>query len=208
MINVKLYKNTLIISIIVFCVCIALSIVFEFTCISKFQVVSFLSDYMIGIACSIIVVIITTFLQFKYEQRKLLNSILSDVQFFFFDYLLIVISLDPSEETPDKLWEYYYDKIYNGIRNISSQLLNIEWLTKKKTITAGNLEKAVLHVMMDIAKCSGKTKKDGLISVLDQTWLNEIKDNSLALAESNQYAVKQITNNYDRLHEKLKELKH
>lgn len=204
----KLYKNTLIISIIVFCVCIALSIVFEFTCISKFQVVSFLSDYMIGIACSIIVVIITTFLQFKYEQRKLLNSILSDVQFFFFDYLLIVISLDPSEETPDKLWEYYYDKIYNGIRNISSQLLNIEWLTKKKTITAGNLEKAVLHVMMDIAKCSGKTKKDGLISVLDQTWLNEIKDNSLALAESNQYAVKQITNNYDRLHEKLKELKH
>lgn len=204
----KLYKNTLIISIIVFCVCIALSIVFEFTCISKFQVVSFLSDYMIGIACSIIVVIITTFLQFKYEQRKLLNSILSDVQFFFFDYLLIVISLDPSEETPDKLWEYYYDKIYNGIRNISSQLLNIEWLTKKKTITAGNLEKAVLHVMMDIAKCSGKTKKDSLISVLDQTWLNEIKDNSLALAESNQYAVKQITNNYDRLHEKLKELKH
>lgn len=208
MINVKLYKNTLIISIIVFCVCIALSIVFEFTCISKFQVVSLLSDYMIGIACSIIVVIITTFLQFKYEQRKLLNSILSDVQFFFFDYLLIVISLDPSEETPDKLWEYYYDKIYNGIRNISSQLLNIEWLTKKKTITAGNLEKAVLHVMMDIAKCSGKTKKDSLISVLDQTWLNEIKDNSLALAESNQYAVKQITNNYDRLHKKLKELKH
>lgn len=204
----KLYKNTLIISIIVFCVCIALSIVFEFTCISKFQVVSLLSDYMIGIACSIIVVIITTFLQFKYEQRKLLNSILSDVQFFFFDYLLIVISLDPSEETPDKLWEYYYDKIYNGIRNISSQLLNIEWLTKKKTITAGNLEKAVLHVMMDIAKCSGKTKKDSLISVLDQTWLNEIKDNSLALAESNQYAVKQITNNYDRLHKKLKELKH
>lgn len=194
------------ISIIVFCVCILLSIIFEFTSIWRFQVVSFLSDYMIGIACSIIVVIITTFLQFKYEQRKLLNSILSDVQFLFFDYLLIVVSLDPSEKTTEKLWEYYYDKIYNGTKNISSQLLNIEWLTKKKVKIAENLEKAILHIIMDIAPCSGKTKKENLVSVLDKTWLNEIKDNALSLAESNKYFGKQIANNYERVQFELKNL--
>lgn len=94
----KLYKNTLIISIVVFVVCVLLSLVFEFTCLSKFNIISFLSDYIIGIACSIVVVIITTFLQFEYEQRKILHSILSDVQFLFFDYLLIVLSLDPAEK--------------------------------------------------------------------------------------------------------------
>ena len=204
----KLYKNTLIISIIVFLVCIALSVAFEFTCISKFQPVSFLSDYMIGIVCSIIVVIITTFIQFKYEQKKLLNSVLSDVQFFFFHYLLIVMSLYPNEETSDKLWEYYYDETYGEIRKISSQLLNIEWFSKKKTKIAGNLQKAALHIMMEIAKCSGKTKKDSLLCVLDTSWLNEIKDNALLLAESNEHLVNEITNNYERVQLELKNLKY
>lgn len=91
----KLYKNTLIISIVILVICVLLSVVFNFTCLSEIGFISFISDYMIGTACSIIVVIVTTFLQFKYEQRKTLNSILSDIQFFFFHYLLVVMSLDP-----------------------------------------------------------------------------------------------------------------
>ena len=127
----KLYKNTLIISAIVFVFLIFLSCIFEFTCISDLKVISFLNNYFIGAACSIVVVIITTFIQFKYEQRKALKSVLSDVQFFFFHYLLVIMALDPNEKTTDKQWEYYYGEVYNSVRKISSELSNIEWFSKK-----------------------------------------------------------------------------
>ena len=118
----KLYKNTIIISIIVFFVCVFLSVIFAFTCISEFQIIKFINDYMIGIACSIIVVIITTFLQFKYEQRKALQTTLSDIRFLLFQFLLVTLSLDSEDDAPDDLWEHHYDEIYNGIRKISSEL--------------------------------------------------------------------------------------
>lgn len=203
----KLYKNTLIISIVVFAVCVLLSLVFEFTCLSKFNIISFLSDYIIGIACSIVVVIITTFLQLKYEQRKILHSILSDVQFLFFDYLLIVLSLDPAEKTPDKIWQHYYDKVYNGTRKISSQLSDIEWFSKKKTKTVNNLQKAILQIMINLSKRSDK-KEYGLLYIDDISSLNEIKDNALELAKSSEYLTKEITHNYEELQLELEELKH
>ena len=114
----KLYKNTLITSIIVFFICVILSFIFGLTCVAELKIVQIITDYLIGIACSVVVVIITTFLQFKYEQKKLLNSVLSDIQFLLFYYLLVVYSLSPDEETPVKLWEHYYDEIYNGVRKI------------------------------------------------------------------------------------------
>lgn len=193
----KLYRNTLIISIIVFCVCIALSIVFEFTCISKFQVVSFLSDYMIGIACSIIVVIITTFLQFKYEQRKLLNSILSDVHFFFFHYWLIAVSIDPNEKTPDKLWEHYYDEVCDDLKKISSQLSTIQWFSKSKSKIADNLQKAVLHIRIRISEHANK--KETLIRILHEPSFKEVKDNAMLLTNAEEYTAKEIVKNYEEI---------
>lgn len=203
----KLYKNTLIISVVVFVACFLLSLVFEFTCLSELNIVSFLSDYIIGIACSIVVVIITTFLQFKYEQRKILYSILSDVQFLFFDYLLIVLSLDPDEKTPEKLWQYYYDKVYDGVKRISSQLSDIEWFSKKKTKTAGNLQKAVLQVRINLSKRSNQ-KEYGLLYIDDISSLDVIKDSALELAKSNEYFTREIMDNYKKLQLELNKLKH
>ena len=168
----KLYKNTLIISIVILVICVLLSVVFNFTCLSEIVFISFISDYMIGTACSIIVVIVTTFLQFKYEQRKTLNSILSDIQFFFFHYLLVVMSHDPREKTSDKLWEYYYDETYKGIRKISTDLSSIEWFSKKKIKTTANLHQAVLQMMYDIVKFTDRKNKKSIKlkdTILDQT---------------------------------------
>lgn len=199
----KLYKNTLIISTMFFGVCVLLSIIFEFTCISRYQIVSVLSDYMIGVACSIIVVIITTFVQFKYEQKKLLNSILQDVQFFLFRYVLIAISLDPSEEVSLNMWEYYYDEVYNETKNISLQLSNIEWFSKKNSRIAFNLRKAILNIMADLVKNSGKNKKEGLIETVQSSWIKEIKDNALLLTTSNDRISKEIIENYDKIEDEL-----
>ena len=206
--NLKLYKNTLKISVIVFCACVLLSIVFQFTFSSQLKIVPFLSDYAVGIACSIIVVIVTTLLQFKYEQKKLLNSILSDIHFFLLDYLLIVMSLDPSEETPNKLWEYYYDRVCEEMKSVSPKLSDIEWLRRNKTKIVENLQKSILCVRVEFAKSLDNTKKDNLLYVLDTTLLKEIKDNALLLAEFNEYYAKEITKNYEKIQEELNKLKY
>ena len=197
----KLYKNTLIISAIAFVVLIILSCILEFTCISNLEATSFLNNYFIGTACSIVVVIITTFIQFKYEQRKALKSVLSDVQFFFFHYLLVIMALDPNEKTSDKQWEYYYSEVYNGVRKISSELLSIEWFSKKARKTTGNLQEAVLNVMINIAK--NPDKGSGILRTVNEPWLEKIKDNAILLAKGEDYYAKRIAENYEKIQHEL-----
>lgn len=201
----KLYKNTLIISTIVFVILIILSCIFEFSCISDFKVILFLNTYFIGAACSIVVVIITTFIQFKYEQRKALKSVLSDVQFFFFHYLLLIMALDPNEKTSDKQWEYYYSEAYNGVRKISSELLNIEWFSKKARKITGNLEEAVLNVMINIAK--NPDKWSDILCTVNEPWLVKIKDNAILLANGEDYYAKKIAENYEKIQLELETAK-
>lgn len=203
----KLYKNTLKISVVVFVLCVLLSIIFEFTCIANIQLIQFVNDYLIGIACSIIVVIITTFLQFKYEQKKALKSLLSEIQFFFFHIHLVELSLYPEEETPNKLWEYYYDKIYDSAKKISKDVSSIEWFSKKKIKVMDDLQQSVLEAMIDIVKFTDKKNKSSILCILDKLWLKKIKDNAILLTDSDEYVAKEITKNYDKVQCELKNLK-
>ena len=201
----KLYKNTLITSIIVFFICVILSFIFGLTCVAELKIVQIITDYLIGIACSVVVVIITTFLQFKYEQKKLLNSVLSDIQFLLFYYLLVVYSLSPDEETPAKMWEHYYDEIYNGVRKISLDILNIEWFSCKKSKTTKKVNKAILQLMISLVKCTN-TEKDKLISSIDIDCFKIIKDNVLLIANADEYAVQEIVRNYEEIQKELKRI--
>ena len=128
-------------------------------------------------------------------------------QFFFFHYLLVVMSLDPREKTSDKLWEYYYDETYKGIRKISTDLSSIEWFSKKKIKTTANLHQAVLQMMYDIVKFTDRKNKKSMLSVIDTPHLKEIKDNAILLASANEYAAKEIVRNFERVQDELKELK-
>lgn len=201
----KLYKTTLIWSIVVLCVFVILSFVFEFTFLSKINIISFLSDYMIGVACSIVVVIITTFLQFKYEQRNLLNSILSDVRFFLFHFLLAAMSFDPKEEAPEALHNYHFDELYNGIKKISAQLSNIQWFSKKKGKIAVDLQKSAMLIMIDMTK--HPNRQYNLRCILDTPLLKELKENALLLDPSNEHVINEIVENYDDIQAQLKNLK-
>lgn len=202
----KLYKNTLITSIIVFFICVILSFIFGLTCVAEFKIVQIITDYLIGIACSVVVVIITTFLQFKYEQKKLVNSVLSETQFLLFYYLLVVCSLYPDEETPKKTWEHYYDEIYDAVKKISLEISNIEWFSCKKSKAINKIQQSVLQLMIDIAKSSANDKKDGLVNSIDIDCFKNIKDNVLLVANEDEYMVKEIIRNYDRIQEELKAL--
>ena len=201
----KLYKNTLIISSIVFGVCVLLSIIFNFACISDQKIIMFFSDYIIGIACSIIVVIITTFLQFKYEQKKVLDSILSDVRIFLLHCHLAAISLDPKEETSEGLWDYQYEKLEDEIRKISFQLSEIEWFSKKNAQTAFKLQKAAILIRIEMAKESHP--KRSIEYILRTPSIKDLKENAVALASPNSHDAQEIYSNYEKMLSELESLK-
>ena len=201
----KLYKNTLIISIIVFLFCVLLSFAFGLTYIAQYKITQIITDYLIGIACSVIVVIITTFLQFKYEQKRTLIHILSDMHLFFWGFLLVAYSLDPDEETPSKVWDYNYDKIYEVANKIISDLSNIEWFSKRKTKLAMKLQVSIMQVVLDITKFDSD-KKDRLVNVFDTSSLEEIKDYTIQLIEDDKKEIERFNKDYQKIQDTLKEL--
>ena len=69
----KVYKITLYVSLIVFAILTVLSVVLNFW--NDNEWIAFVVNWCVGIACSIVVVIITTLIQFKVEQKKAINKL-------------------------------------------------------------------------------------------------------------------------------------
>lgn len=200
----KLYKNTLVVSIILFVFLVALSVIFELTYISESKIASFLEDYLIGIACSIIVVVITTLLQFKYEQKKALNSLISEIQLFFFHCWVAAMASTSPEEVPGTLWKHHCDDIYDGLRKISLGISGIEWFTKSKKKKTVALQRAVLGLRMETIEFSND--QDMVLNAINNTLLDEIKENVIFLAGSDDYRIKEITHNYEKIKQELENL--
>lgn len=142
---------------------------------------------MVGIACSIIVVLVTTYMQFRFEQNKILASVLSSLRFFFFDYLCIAMALDPNEQVPKRFWEYDYDKVEKHIREITSELLSIEWFSKKKNNLVIEIQRQFLILRVELSKTEGKDKETLVKGVIGLPAIKEIKDGALQLAEGDGY---------------------
>ena len=69
----KVYKITLYVSLIVFAILTVFSVVLNFW--NDNEWIAFVVNWCVGIACSIVVVIITTLIQFKVEQKKAINKL-------------------------------------------------------------------------------------------------------------------------------------
>ena len=69
----KVYKITLYVSLIVFSILTVLSVALNFW--NENEWIAFVVNWCVGIACSIVVVIITTLIQFKVEQKKAINKL-------------------------------------------------------------------------------------------------------------------------------------
>ena len=186
--------------------CVLLSVYFEFYT-EQTEVISFSTDYLVGIACSIVVVIITTYLQFKYEQRRISSSILSDIQFFFFDFLLVVMSFYPDEDESEEVWKYHYEKIYKDTKEISAKLSSIEWFSPIKTKNTNDLQKAIIKIMIYIAKTSNKKEFESINHIVNNNWLSKIKENALLLTNVNEYTAQQIKYDYDEVFKHLENLR-
>ncbi len=77
----KLDKITLIVSSIVFSVLTILSVIFNFVNDTIWG--DFVLNWCVGISCSIFVVITTTLIQFKLEQKKIIEQMASKLRLLF-----------------------------------------------------------------------------------------------------------------------------
>ncbi len=202
----KLYKSTLIISIFVLIICVLLSFYFEF-CTKRTQLISFSINYLVGIACSIVVVIITTYLQFKFEQRKILSSLLSELRFLFFHLLMAAMSLNSDEAVPETLWKYHYDEVYAGIKKTSSEISQIEWIWFPKKNETKKLHTTIIKLLMDMVKSSDKSEKDCLLCLIENPALREAKESALSLSKNHVHYTENIECDFNKIQEELKQWK-
>ena len=70
----KVFKTTLIISVIIFFLLAIISILLNFFNSSDRYWISFFINWSVGISCSTVVVIVTTLIQYRIEQDRLINK--------------------------------------------------------------------------------------------------------------------------------------
>lgn len=202
----KLYKNTLILSLVVFTASLICSTIFRFCSFSSSEVISFLCDYAIGIACSIIVVMATTFLQFKYEQQKILSEVLTEIGFLFFRYYMVAMSLDPKVESSAKLWEYYYDSIEKDIKGITTKLSSLEWFSPKRIKTTMELRKSIISLKIDISLSLSTSPEAAVKVFVGHKVLHDIKEHALQLSGKDEYEKKRITEYFEKAQKCLEDI--
>ena len=82
--GMKVFKTTLIISVIIFFLLAIISILLNFFNSSDRYWISFFINWSVGIGCSTVVVIVTTLIQYRIEQDRLINKCVDCLRGLFF----------------------------------------------------------------------------------------------------------------------------
>ena len=135
----KVYKITLYVSLIVFAILTVLSVVLNFW--NENEWIAFVVNWCVGIACSIVVVIITTLIQFKVEQKKAINKLVLIARALIFHNELFG-SIYASGVVRNADTVTYLDKIENNWRNslkedmdkASAVLMELEFFFKNPAL--------------------------------------------------------------------------
>lgn len=139
----KVYKITLYVSLMVFVILTILSVVLNFW--NDNEWIAFIVNWCVGIACSIVVVIITTFIQFKVEQKKAIDELATTVRSMLFRNQLkgAIFVTSPysdfshlSEQQISVFEKSWLDGINEDIKKIQQQFGNIEFFFAKKKCLA------------------------------------------------------------------------
>lgn len=201
----KLYKKTLVISYIIFFIVLAISVVIELLNLNL-RWLDFFKNYSTGIACSIIVVIVTTYLQFKHEREKKLNEISSKIGMFFFKYIILIISLYPEEQTTKVEHKRYYDEFHNITYEIIKELFEITWFSKRKNKLAYDLQTDFMRLYLDMSIDLDKPKKFAIESIANSSLIDNILEKTLLFVK-NEYEKEKILKDAQKAKSYLNELK-
>lgn len=194
----RLYKITFYVSIGFFVLCLLLSGLCACVETVESKGITFFKDCMIGIACSSAVVIVQTFLQFRFEQQKVLKSLISNVRFFFFRYMLIAISYNAEEgEVPDTLWEHFYDNLQEDIRKITDELSSIDWILKRNEKKTSAMYVHFLELLIEMRRVESN-KENAVKVIMIHPSVKEIKEIAIELGKHQKNIIDEIVNNFKK----------
>lgn len=165
-----------------------------------------LKDYSVGIACSIIVVIVTTYLQFKHEQEKKLSEISSKIGTFFLKYTILILSLYPEERTREVTYKRYYDEFHDNTYEIVKELFEITWFSKRKNKLAQDLQTDFIRFYLDMSMGLDKPPKFAIESIVNSSLVDNILNKTLSFVK-NEHDKEKILKDAERAKLYLNELK-
>ena len=135
----KVYKVTFYVSLAIFLVFAILSVIFNF-CISNCWS-SFVANWFVGIACSAAIVVVTTLIQFKIEQRKAINKLVLIAESLIFHNQLfggIFVSDVPRNANTikelDRLESNWRKSLDEDMKKARSVLMDFEFFIKKQAL--------------------------------------------------------------------------
>ena len=135
----KVYKITLYVSLIVFATLTALSVVLNFW--NDNEWIAFVVNWFVGIACSIVVVIITTLIQFKVEQKKAINklvliarALIFHNEFFGSIFASGVVRNADTVADLDKIENNWRNSLKEDMEKASAVLMELEFFFKNPTL--------------------------------------------------------------------------
>ncbi len=145
-----------------FAVCIIVALTLEFV---KFSHSHLLQDFSVGAACSFIVVILTTYVQYKVEFKRL-----------FFDYisatsrLIFTLSMlsDFEEEIPERIIENHFnhlEKDFEKFRNAESALV---YFTNRETERRFQHNKELNKLYLHFTKSQFESHKNAVMAAYDR----------------------------------------
>lgn len=159
---IKLYKRTIVVSILLSLIIMIYSVLAEFILKpilpSFFQ---FTENISIGIACSLLVVVITTYFQFKDEQNKLIDKCISDITLLIFDFLIIDIEL--KDDSID--YKNSHDRFMNHLSVAKRSCESILWFSPFKKRIMSNILKHISSIASNYLTNINKNYRDQLLTM-------------------------------------------
>ena len=171
----KLYKITLNISSIIFIILATLSIVL--TILENNNAwYNLIINYTVGITCSILVVIITTWIQFKIEQIKLLNIVLNRANILFIKLNEIYNALLLTEtKTTDKS-----EELSQLCFEISKACLDLKFYSKKEQNKIDRIFVYSFELKKQIDN-NGLGYTENILKIFESDKLIQLGDNAVSL---------------------------
>lgn len=175
----KLYKRTVVISISFTVFFIILSLICEFFCFSHNNL---LFTYASGIACSLIVVIITVALQYLHEYSAVIDRYADSLR----NLATYLICINEGGRKKD---DAFYDEMFHSIDDTFEKIVvyEKEWCCfKRKTkLSHDNLSGVWSKKWVTFKKLSLRNRTEAIEALVDECFLIELIDKTIQFLPDN-----------------------
>ena len=139
----KLYKRTIIATVIVAVLSLAVAVLCE---VVVFPHCEFVQNFAMGLLCSLIVVIVTTLLQYFYEQKRVLADYSRALRWLVFRIGLVFGGID---NIGDEFFEEIHSELKYAFNQLGRHNSELIWFSPAKRVQQENIHKQYAKIWID-----------------------------------------------------------